>query len=85
MKKIIVITFLLNFLGCSNKPISSEPRCQKLESELVQLKQEKSLNLAGKVGNLIVNGYPYGEDGDRLNQKIKVLELKFRECNDTSD
>jgi len=77
----IGIALLLSFFGCSNKPVSSEPQCQKLENKLIELKQERKLNLAGKVGNLLVNGYPYGQDGEKLNQKIKVLEMKLSACN----
>ncbi|HIP51908.1 MAG TPA: hypothetical protein EYG94_07465 [Campylobacterales bacterium] len=76
-----LVLIMVFFLACSQKVISSNPECRKLENKLIKLKEEKRLNLAGKIGNVLVNGYPHGMDGTILNQNIKVLEMKLNDCN----
>ena len=81
MNRVIGIIFVLSFLGCSDKSISNKPKCQKINSELTKLKQEKRLNFAGKMSTLVINGYPYGKDEKSLNQRIKILEMELSSCN----
>ena len=77
-----LVLIMVFFLACSQKTISLNPERKKLENKLIKLKEEKRLNLAGKIGNVLVNnGYPHGMDGTILNQNIKVLEMKLNDCN----
>jgi len=38
------------------------------------------MNLASKIGNVLVNGYAQGVDDVKLNQNIKVLTMKLADC-----
>ena len=82
MKRVSSLVVLMMFFSaCSQKAVSSKTECKELEEKLIKLKQEKKLNLASEVANVLVNGYPRGVDEVKLNQNIKVLELKLNECN----
>ena len=82
MKKVSSLLLMIVFFSaCSQKVVSSKPECKELEQKMIKLEKEKKINLAGKIGNLLVNGYPRGVDEIKLNQNIKVLKMKLHECN----
>lgn len=72
---------IIFFTGCSQKVVSTKVECSEIESELIKLEEEKSLNLAGKIAQITLRGYPLGVDEVKLNQNIKVLKMKLYECN----
>ena len=76
-----LVVIMLFFSACSHKAISSNPECKTLENKIIELEEEKSLNLAGKIANTVVNGYPLGKDESILNQNLKVLKMKLEDCN----
>ena len=80
MNKIIFVgmVFLLN--SCSQKITSTLKECQNIERKMLDLKQEKSLNLTAKVVNAVANGYPYGKSTKELEQRIKVLNMELEAC-----
>ena len=81
MKKITLLIILLIFVnGCSQKITSANLKCQNIEREMLDLKQEKSLKLTAKVVNSIVNGYPYGQSTKEIEQKIKILSMELELC-----
>jgi hypothetical protein len=47
---------------------------------MLDLEQEKRLNLASKVANTVMNGYPYGRDSKMIEHRIKVLKMKLDGC-----
>jgi len=82
MKRVSSLVVLMMFFSaCSQKTVSSKSECKELEQKMIKLKEEKKLNLASEVANVLVNGYPRGVDEVKLNQNIRVLELKLNECN----
>ena len=83
MKKLNIIIYSLILLlnGCSQKTTSTiNPKCQKIEQKLIELENEKKLNLSAKITNTIVNGYPYSKSSENIEQRIKVLRMKLDEC-----
>ena len=81
MNKIIILTTLLVIItGCSQKTTSVKKECQEIERKMLDLKQEKSLNLTAKVVNAVANGYPYGKSTKELEQRIKVLNMELEAC-----
>ena len=81
MNKIIILTTLLVIItGCSQKTTSLKKECQEIERKMLDLKQEKSLNLTAKVVNTIGNGYPYGQSSKEIEQRIKVLNMELESC-----
>jgi hypothetical protein len=47
---------------------------------MLDLEEKKRLNIAGKVANTVVNGYPYGMSSTEMKQKIKILRMEFESC-----
>ncbi len=81
MNKIIILTILAVLsTGCSQKTTSIKKECQEIERKMLDLKQEKSLNLTAKVVNIVVNGYPYGKSSKSIDQRIKVLNMELESC-----
>jgi len=81
MKKIILLITLISlFNGCSQKITSLTPKCQNIERKMLDLKQEKNLNLTAKVANTVTNGYPYGQSSKEIEQKIQILNMELEEC-----
>jgi PBP1b-binding outer membrane lipoprotein LpoB len=76
-----LVLSIIFFAGCSQKVVSSKAECREMESKIIKLEQEKNLNLAGKIAQITVRGYPLGVDEVKLNQNIKVLKMKLDECN----
>jgi hypothetical protein len=83
MKKttLLISTLSLSFLvACSNSTAHLTPECQKVNNELSQLKSEKYESLTAQLTTkLQVNEYPF-HDKEKLDEKIKVLKMKFQEC-----
>jgi len=81
MKTIVLFTStLLLFSACNSSTAHLSPECQQLNSELSQLKNKKYENLTAQLATkLQVNQYPF-QDKEKLDQKIKVLEMKLEEC-----
>ena len=78
MNKIMLISMITILLSsCSQKMTSSTKECQNIEREMLDLKQEKSLNITAVV---VAKSYPYAKDTHKLEQKIKVLNMQFEEC-----
>ena len=81
MSKIILLGSLLILVnGCSSKTTSINPKCKKIEQNMLDLEKEKRLNLTYKVVNTVVDGYPYGESSKNIEQRIKILKMKLDEC-----
>jgi len=81
MNKIIMLMSLLVIvIGCSQKTTSLKKECQEIERKMLDLKQEKSLNLTAKVANTVANGYPYGQSSKVIEQRIKVLSMELEAC-----
>ncbi|CAA6816653.1 MAG: Unknown protein [uncultured Sulfurovum sp.] len=76
-----LLVSIMFFSGCSQKLVSSEPECKEIENKIIKLEEEKKLNLAGEIAQVVANGYPVGVDEVKLNQTIKVLKMKLDECN----
>ena len=76
-----LLVMIVFFSACSQKVVSSKAECKELEQKIIKLKEEKKLNLAGEIGNVLINGYPNRVDESKLNQNIKVLKMKLHECN----
>jgi hypothetical protein len=66
--------------GCKQKTINANPKCQAIERNLLDLKQEKSLILTAKVLSTMANGYPYGQSSYELDQRIKILSMELEAC-----
>ena len=81
MNKIIsLIALLFIATGCSQKTKSVTPECQSIERKMLDLKQEKNLNLTAKVAHTLVNGYPYGQSSKEIEQKIQILNMELETC-----
>ena len=79
-KPTILITLLMIMNGCSQKVTSLKKECQAIERKMLDLKQEKSLNLTAKVLNTVAHGYPYGQSSKGIEQRIKVLSMELETC-----
>ena len=78
----MLIVMTVFFSACSQKKaLISKAECRVLENEIITLEKEKKMNLASKIGNVLVNGSPQGVDDVKLNQNIKVLKMKLADCN----
>ena len=75
-----LIALLITINGCSQKTTSLTKECQEIERKMLDLKQEKSLNLTAKVANTVANGYPYGQSSKGIEQRIKVLSMELESC-----
>ena len=71
---------MIFLFGCSQKVDSVSAECQNIERKMLDLEQKKSLNLTAKVVSTMAIGYPYGQSSKDLEQKIKVLAMKLKEC-----
>ena len=81
MSKIIVMGILMVLIeGCSQKTTSVSKECQNIERKMLELKQEKNLNLTAKVVNTVVNGYPYGQSSKGIAQRIQILNMELETC-----
>jgi len=81
MKKTTLVAIFLIFIsGCSQKITSVNEECQKIEHKLLDLKQEKTLNLTAKVLHTLSDGYPYGQSSKKLEQRIKILNMELESC-----
>jgi len=81
MNKIILVSSLIILVnGCSQKTTSVKKECQDIERKMLNLKQEKNINLTAKIANTVTTGYPYGKSSKELEQKIKVLSMELDAC-----
>ena len=84
MKKIILgLTFILLIISCSSKSTTTSLKCQNIVTEIDNLTKAKNKkNISNAISYVASKGrYAYGQEEDKQNdQKIKVLELKLREC-----
>ena len=76
----LLLSTVLFLISCSQKPINTPLKCQNIKNEIDNLRNEKYMNVTATVVQAVTNGYPYGEEKQHLNQKIKVLELKLSDC-----
>lgn len=77
---IFLSTMVIFFTACSSSAAHLTPECQKTNSELSQLKNEKYESLTAQLATkLQVYEYPF-RDKEKLDEKIKVLEMELAEC-----
>lgn len=83
MKKIaLTISTILLLTACSSKSTSTPLKCQNIQNEIENLKNEKYTDSTSKVVSYVASGrYAYGQEDKKFDQRIKVLELKLGECN----
>ncbi len=83
MKKTTLgLSFILT--ACSITKSTTTPlKCQNIVNEIDNLKKEKYTDTTAKVASYVASQgrYAYGQEDKKLEQKIKVLELKLSECN----
>ena len=62
------------------KAKSATKEYQSIEQKMLNLTQKKHLNLTAKVTRTLLNGYHYTQNTKILEQQIKVLNMKLKEC-----
>ena len=80
MKNSMVITVgILLLLGCSSTT-TQKSICQPLKDELHSLKFEHRMEQGAKVANILMLRNQYTKEEGHLDQRVKVLEIRLREC-----
>lgn len=78
LKTTLSITLVVIFVGCSSsQPKATSSKCQKIESELVSLKSHKYSEYVAMVAT---TSYSQGGSENNLKERIKVLEMKLKTC-----
>lgn len=81
MKPILYLLFTLVFVGCSaSKPVKPTASCFQYQQELDELKSKKQNHILKNVTALVIKGNLSHQEDKRIDEKIRVLELKLLEC-----
>ena len=78
LKISLAISLITVFIGCSSvQPKSTSSKCEKIASELNNLKNKK---YSEYVAMIVTTSYAHAESETHLKEKIKVLEMKLKMC-----
>lgn len=80
-KTALFISTILLFTACSSKSTTTPLKCQNIQNEIDNLKNENYTDNTAKVVSYVTSGrYTYGQEDKKFDQRIKVLELKLSSC-----